>query len=83
MPSTLMKPFRRARAAAGRPDLRWHDLRHTAATMAKKVGAPDRVLMNRFGHSTNAASLRYQHFVDAEDQDLADKLSQMMGAPEQ
>lgn len=39
--------------------------------------------MNRFGHSTNAASLRYQHFVDTEDKDLAEKLSQMMGAPEQ
>jgi integrase len=82
-PSTLYRWYYPAREAAGRPDLRWHDLRHTAATMAKKVGAPDRVLMNRFGHSTNAASLRYQHFVDTEDKDLAEKLSQMMGAPEQ
>lgn len=29
-PSTLYKSFYRARQTAGRPDLRWHDLRHSA-----------------------------------------------------
>jgi integrase len=31
--------FRKAREAAGRPDLRFHDLRHTGATLAAASGA--------------------------------------------
>lgn len=33
-PATLHKVCYPARAAAGRPDLRWHDLRHTGAVLA-------------------------------------------------
>ena len=33
-PSTLYKVYYPARKAAGRPDLRWHDLRHTGAVLA-------------------------------------------------
>ena len=40
MPSTLHGPWRQARAAAGRADLRLHDLRHTGATMAAMAGRP-------------------------------------------
>lgn len=32
-------PFWRARDAIGRPELRWHDLRHTGATLAAQAGA--------------------------------------------
>ena len=38
-PSTLYKVFYPAREAAGRPDLRWHDLRHTGAVLAAQTGA--------------------------------------------
>jgi len=37
--STLRKYFMRACTTAGRPDLRWHDLRHTGAVMAAQAGA--------------------------------------------
>lgn len=50
-----------AREAAGRPDLRFHDLRHTGATMAAQTGATLAELMGRLGHSTPGAALRYQH----------------------
>lgn len=73
-PSTLAKPYRKARAAAGRPDLRWHDLRHVAGTAAAEVGATPRETMSRLGHSTVDASMRYQHAVDKRDQDVADAL---------
>ena len=33
-PSTLYRVFYAAREAAGRPDLRFHDLRHTGAVLA-------------------------------------------------
>lgn len=73
-PSTLMKPYRRAREAAGRPDLRWHDLRHTAGTTAAKAGATLRENMARMGHSTIAASLVYQHAAAERDEEIAANL---------
>jgi integrase len=38
-PSTLMRHWYKARAAAGRDDLRWHDLRHSGAVLAAATGA--------------------------------------------
>ena len=75
--STLYRWYCPVREAAGRKDLRWHDLRHTSATMAAETGASLRDLMHRHGHSTAAASLRYQHYVLNRDQELAAKLSAM------
>jgi integrase len=74
---SLYKVFRPARAKAGRPDLRWHDLRHTGATMAARSGATLAELMNRLGHSTVAAALVYQHAADDRDQQIAERLSRM------
>lgn len=54
----LYQVYRRARAAAGRPDLRSHDLRHTGATLAAQTGATLAELTNRLGHTTVAATLR-------------------------
>ena len=48
-------------AGAGRPDLRFHDLRHTGAVLAAQTGATLAELMGRLGHSTPQAALRYQH----------------------
>jgi hypothetical protein len=45
--------------------------------MAAETGASLRDLMHRHGHSTAAASLRYQHYVLSRDQELAAKLSAM------
>lgn len=78
-PSTLYRWYYPAREAAGRKDLRWHDLRHTSATMAAETGASLRDLMHRLGHSTVAASMRYPHHVLDRDEALAAKLSEMAG----
>jgi integrase len=61
--STLYGRFNAARTKAGRRDLRFHDLRHTSATLAALSGATIADLMVRLGHSTAAAALRYQHAV--------------------
>jgi integrase len=66
-PSTLYKVFYPVRAKAGRPDLRWHDLRHTGATLAAATGASLANLMARLGHSTSTAAMRYQHASQAAD----------------
>lgn len=76
-PSTLYKSFYKAREATGRPDLRWHDLRHTAATLAAQTGATMAELMGRLGHSTQQAAIRYQHAAKGRDRAIAEALSAM------
>ena len=73
----LYKVYRRARKAAGRPDLRWHDLRHTGATLAAQTGATLAELMNRLGHSDVRAALIYQHAAADRDAEIARRLSAM------
>lgn len=76
-PSTLYRWYYPARAAAGRPDLRWHDLRHTGATLAALTGATLPELMNRLGHSTVNAAMRYQHAAKGRDKVIAEALSRL------
>jgi len=69
--------FRKAREAAGRPDLRFHDLRHTGATLAAASGATLAELMQRLGHSTVSAALAYQHAAQGSDKRIALRLSEI------
>ncbi len=73
--STLYKSFYKARKTAGRPDLRFHDLRHTGAVLAASTGATLAELMGRLGHSTPSAALRYQHAAEGRDAAIAKALS--------
>jgi integrase len=74
-PTTLHPHWAKARTAAGRPDLRFHDLRHTGATLAAATGATLADLMQRLGHSTSAAAMRYQHAAADRDRAIAEALS--------
>lgn len=82
-PSSLYRVFYRARDAAGRPDLRWHDLRHTGAVLAAQSGATLAELMARLGHSTPQAALRYQHAARGRDAQIAAALSRLAAGPRQ
>ena len=76
-PATLYRVFYKAREAAGRPDLRFHDLRHTGAVLAASTGASLAELMARLGHSTAGAAMRYQHAAQDRDRVIADALSNL------
>lgn len=76
-PATLYKVFYKAREEAGRPDLRFHDLRHTGAVLAASTGATLAELMARLGHSTAGAALRYQHAAKDRDKVIAEALSNL------
>lgn len=78
--SSLQKPYYHARKAAGRPDLRFHDLRHTGAVLAAATGATLAELMARLGHSTTGAAMRYQHAAQDRDRVIAEALSRMATA---
>ncbi len=77
-PSSLYKPFYRARAAVGLPALRWHDLRHFSATTAAGTGATLAELQARLGHSTVAAAMRYQHAASGRDEAIAEAMSNVV-----
>lgn len=75
--STLAKSFYRARGEIGRPDLRWHDLRHTGATLTVETGASLPETMVRLGQSTPAAAMRYIHARQSRDEAIAESLSEL------
>lgn len=76
-PSSLYRYFYPAREKAKRTDLRFHDLRHTGATLAAQTGATLAELMGRLGHSTVSAALKYQHIAADRDAQIAAALSQL------
>lgn len=77
MPRTLNWAWSRARRAAGRPDLRFHDLRHTGLTWAGAEGATLAELMYRAGHKSPVAAMRYQQATKDRDRVLAEALGQL------
>lgn len=75
--SALHRVYGPARQAAGRPDLSFHDLRHTGQTYAAMAGANLRELMARAGQSSPSAALRYLHEVEARKHEIADRLADL------
>ena len=66
--------FFAAREAIGRPDLHWHDLRRTAATLGAQAGATVREMQHRLGHATGDMALYYQSATVERDRAIADAL---------
>jgi integrase len=68
----LQKHWNAAREAVELPaGFRFHDLRHTANTLAAGTGASLKDLMFRMGHSSPETALRYQHATRERDQQIA------------
>lgn len=60
---------------AGFDDLRFHDLRHTAASLAIAAGAHPKQIQARLGHASITTTLnRYGHILPTLDERLADEL---------
>lgn len=71
----LREAYAKARIAAGREDLRFHDLRSTALTMLAQQGATVRELMAAAGHSTATMAMHYQRLSADRQRTLADKVA--------
>jgi integrase len=67
-----------ATRAAGVEGLRVHDLRHTAGTLATAAGGSLREVMDRLGHSTTVAAVRYQHVMIDRDAAIASELDRLI-----
>lgn len=72
--STLSDAWYAARDAAGIERVTLHDLRHASGTFMAWTGATTRELMAHLGHSSSAASMRYQHAATSRAEELAKRL---------
>lgn len=77
--TTFDRHWRAARAAAGRPTFRFHDLRHTGLTMYAQQGATLAELLHRGGHTDVSVALRYQHATAERDRALTKRLAAALG----
>lgn len=57
----LKNPMRRAKPALGRPELRFHDLRHSFASQLTAQRIPLQVVQGLLGHSDIATTAKYSH----------------------
>jgi integrase len=57
----LKTGFRRAREAASMPEVRFHDLRHSCASLLVNMGQPLEVIRDILGHTTVKTTERYAH----------------------
>jgi integrase len=71
-PSWSRQVFYAALKAAGIPRVRFHDLRHTAATLALKQGMHPKVVSDMLGHGTVGLTLdTYSHLLPGMHQEVA------------
>ena len=74
----LSKVFRPMLKRAGLPPIRFHDLRHTAATLLLAEGVHPKVVQERLGHSQIGMTLdTYSHVLPTMQQDAADRLDRL------
>jgi integrase len=76
----VRRSFKPLLQKAGLPDIRFHDLRHTAATLLLFQGVHPKVVQEILGHSQISVTLdTYSHVLPALHRDAADKLDQLFG----
>lgn len=78
-PANLSREFKRIVKLAEVPDIRFHDLRHSSASLAILAGVELKVLSERLGHSsTRITSELYQHTYSSQHEEAADALGALL-----
>lgn len=70
----LRNTFDKARAAIGRPEIRFHDLRHTYASILANAGETMTTVQALLGHGSLVVTSRYAHMFDSKLDSVAGKL---------
>jgi integrase len=67
-------------ARAGLPRIRFHDLRHTAATLMLLMGTQPKVVAERLGHAKpDLVNTTYGHVLPTMQEEAAEKLHRLLG----
>jgi integrase len=81
-PTTLRLALRRALTRAGLPTIRFHDLRHSAATLMLSRGVHPKMASEMLGHSTIAITLDlYSHVTANMQRQAADAIDAALADP--
>jgi integrase len=75
---TVLREWHEACDKAGIDRRRFHDLRHSAATLMRELDVPEDTRMARFGHNTTAMARRYGHASAVQDRAAADALGRAL-----
>ena len=77
--ATLYENLKRCAKEAGIPDTRFHDLRHTYATLALEQGTDIKTVSSNLGHATVAFTLDvYGHVTEQMQKDSANRMQQYL-----
>ncbi len=80
-PDSVTKRFAIVRDELGYHTMRFHDLRHFAATRLMAAGVPVRMISGRLGHANPSTTLSvYSHFVEASDQEAAKVMDSLVSS---
>src|SRR5262249_33868920 len=75
----VTREFRALLAAANLPAVRFHDLRHTAATLLLAQGVDPRTIMETLGHSQISLTMNtYSHVLPSLQEDAAAKMNAIL-----
>jgi integrase len=78
-PRYLFRKFKSVINDAGLPDIRFHDLRHTAATLMLQCGVHPKVVQERLGHSSISITLdTYSHTTPVMQYEAAMKIDELI-----
>ncbi|WP_276561891.1 site-specific integrase [Brevibacillus laterosporus] len=78
-PRNLLRHYERLIKGCGLPPIRFHDLRHTHATMLLQLGEHPKVVSERLGHSRVGITMDvYSHVMPDMQKDAADNFEKMM-----
>ena len=77
--SHLYRKFKALLKLASLPDIRFHDLRHTAASLMLNSGVPVLVVSQRLGHAKPSITLDiYGHFIPSMQDQVADLMDEVV-----
>lgn len=77
--NSLDSQFQKLIEIAGVPKIRFHDLRHTSATLMLLIGEHPKIVQERLGHSDISMTLnRYSHVTPGMQKRAADNLSSVL-----
>jgi len=80
-PKTVFAKFKHLLKKAGLPDIRFHDLRHTAATLLLRQGVHPKVVQEMLGHSSIQMTMDvYSHVLPDLQREAANKLDSLFGS---
>ena len=79
--SNIRRDFRKLLKTSGLPKIRFHDLKHTAASLMLNHGIPVLIVSKRLGHSKPSITIDvYGHLIPSRQEEAAQLMDNLMFA---